>query len=151
MSSEKLLPILRGLFSRVSTMSLATVDDHGGPHACNVNYVADDACNLYFISHPDSAHSVHIAARPDVAGTVYAPFDKPSQILGVQFRGVCEATDPADFDRIWALYCGKFSYAPQLEERARAERFYRVSPTWFRTIDNSVHFGFRLESKWPPR
>jgi len=151
MSDDQIQPILRDLLTRVPTMALATVDEHGKPHACNLNFVADDACNLYYVSHPDVAHSRHIAERPDVAGAVYPQFNGPAEIRGAQFHGVCRASDPADFDTIWPMYLAKFPYATQFEERVRAERFYCVSPTWFRTIDNSVHFGFRVESDWPPR
>jgi uncharacterized protein YhbP (UPF0306 family) len=140
---------LRALLAEASTLALATVDPAGHPHAANLNFVADERASLYFISHPDSDHSRHVAADPRIAAALYPPFSALNQIRGVQLRGDCRLTDLADFDRIWSLYVAKFPYGASLEQRARAERFYVVHPNWVRVIDNSVRFGFKIEANWP--
>lgn len=128
------------------TLALATIDDVGNPHAANVNFYADDDLNLFWISHPDSAHSQHIAARPTIAAAAYPPFDGPSEIRGVQLHGTAAALPPDDFDTHWPAFVTRFPFAAKFESRARGERFYRLIPTWFRAIDNRRGFGFKLES-----
>ena len=146
---EDLPRVLRRFFGRVSTLGLATVDDEGGAHAVNVNFVADDELRLYFISDADSAHSKHIAARGEVGGSVYSPFWVPSGIKGVQFRGHCVAMAEEDFGVIWPDYCRRFPYAVLFEEVARGQVFHRIEMDWVRWIDNSAGFGFKVETDWP--
>ncbi|MBI1368452.1 MAG: hypothetical protein GC162_07330 [Planctomycetes bacterium] len=140
---------LRDFFATVSTLSLATVDDAHKPHAANLNFVADADVNLYWVSHPDSAHSRHLSARPDAAISTYADFTAPSEIRGLQMHGRVEPIDPADFDRVLALFLDRFPYAVQLVDRIRREQFYVLRPTWVRWIDNSINFGFKIETHWP--
>lgn len=129
------------------TLALATVDDAGNPHAANVNFYADDALNLYWISHPDSAHSQHIAARPTIASVAYPLFEGPSEIRGVQLHGTATVLPPEDFDTHWPAFITKFPFAEKFESRARSECFYRLTPTWLRVIDNRRGFGFKLEAE----
>lgn len=143
--TEALCAILRDS----ATLGLATVDERGEPWAVNVNFVFDDALDLYFISSPDSAHAHHIVARPLVAAAAYAPFHDTASIRGVQLRGSCTLTDPTDMPRLWAMLCDRFPAARALEHRLATERFYRIRPNWFRVIDNTVRFGFKQESRWP--
>lgn len=150
MTASYLQHTLHRFLSEVPTLSLATVDDDGTPHAANVNFVTDDDLNLYFLSSPESAHSRHIARRPQIAATCYADFNDARDIRGVQLRGLCAECDPADFDAHWAHFCAKFPYAADYEFHARAERFYHLRPTWARWIDNRVHFGFKMEMDFPP-
>ena len=140
---------LREILNETATLSLATVDDDGRPHAANVNFVADGELNLLFISDADSAHARHIAARPRIAATAYPPFETPDQIRGVQLRGECRAAGEEEFDACWPQFVAKFPYAAAFEAIARTQRFYRIRPTWLRLIDNRVHFGFKWETTWP--
>jgi len=150
MSLESIHDTLRRLFAAVPTMSIATVDDAGRPHAANVNFVADTQVNLYFVSHPDSAHSRHLAAHPHVAATAYAPFTSPAEIRGVQLHGTCAPIHRDYFNAVWTLFCRRFEYARQFEEHVRREQFYCLVPTWVRYIDNARGFGAKIETDWPP-
>jgi len=87
-----------------STMSLATVDQAGKPHAANLYFAPDDRLNLYFVSDAKSAHCRHVASRPDVAGTAYAPVRMWQQIKGVQFHGKCEPIDAGEWALVWKVY-----------------------------------------------
>ena len=151
MSPDDIAQTLRVFLASVGTLGLATTDEHGLPYAANVNFAADDAMNLYFVSHPDSAHARHSERRSQVAGTMYAPFTRPEDIRGVQFRGRCDPVGAGDFGRVWALYVRKFPYAVQFEDRIRTERFYRITPGWIRMIDNTIRFGYKWETDWPVR
>lgn len=143
--------IVPGFLETVPTIGLATVDGEGRPHAANVNFVSDDDLNLYFLSNPASAHSRHVAARERVAATAYSGFTRPDEIRGVQLHGTCELLDESRFDEVWAAFLGKFPYAEGFADLVREEeRFYVLRTDWVRWIDNSVSFGFKLESDWPP-
>jgi uncharacterized protein YhbP (UPF0306 family) len=131
------------------TASLATVDEHGRPHAANVQYCQDGGLRLYWVSDPGSAHSRHLDRSPRAAVTVYAHDDRVSEIHGVQAHGLVEVVeDPAQWNEVFELFTAKFTFAaamPQLRERIEQQRFYRFTPTWLRWIDNRRGFGFKVE------
>jgi len=141
---------LRDYLRDVSTMSLATVDQAGKPHAANLYFAPDDRLNLYFVSDAKSAHCRHVASRPDVAGTAYAPVRMWQQIKGVQFHGKCEPIDAGEWALVWKVYLDKFPHITEVESMIRAQRFYRIRVNWFRYIDNTVKFGHKVELAWPP-
>lgn len=130
------------------TASLATINEHGQPHAANVQYAAAGMV-LYFVSSPKSAHSQHIASNPNVAMTVYAHVNSPDQIHGIQLEGRCRlVTEKEELDRAWASYTKTFPFVlenPAIEERLRSEQFYWIFPDWMRYIDNRRGFGFKHE------
>jgi hypothetical protein len=132
------------------TATLATVDEHGRPHAANVQFVHDDQLRVYFVSDPKTAHSRHVARDPRVAMTVYGHSDnRPHGIHGLQLHGRCEALE-ADPDRrhAWELYSAKFVFVssdPQMRQLTESLNFYRVTPTWMRLIDNRRGFGWKME------
>lgn len=150
MTGSELLPVLRKFLAKTATMTLATVDEAGMPHAASVNFMADDDLNLYWLSKTDSAHSLHLAARPRIAAAIYAPFRLPVGIRGLQLHGRAEQMPADRFDPLWSLFCKRFIYAIPFKARAQSERFYRLTPDWLRWIDNSVRFGFKVETCWPP-
>ncbi len=149
MTATELADLLRAFFGEHGTLSLATVDRHGRPHAANVYFVADDDLRLYFLSRPESDHSIHVAERSLVAGTIDAAA-APDRIHGVQLRGRCAPCTADRFDIHWAQFVQRFPWAERHAEEARSQSFYRVDPTWLRWIDNRVRFGFKVETEWPP-
>ena len=114
--------ILRTFLAAEATLSLATVDERGRPHAANVNFVADDRLDLYWVSSPDSAHSRHLERRPDVAVTCYARFRGPDELRGVQIHGRATPRAAEEFEPNWARFTAKFPYATQFEELVRSGR-----------------------------
>jgi len=131
------------------TMSLATVDAQGHAHAANIQFVPDDALNLYFVSGLASAHSQHIVLDPIVAATIYAHTDEHTQIHGVQLHGRCaQVSDEAEKAKAWDLYVDRFDFIQgnaMFEKHLRSEPFFKVTPTWLRWIDNRRSFGFKME------
>lgn len=132
-----------------TTASLATVDERCRPHACNIWYASTADLVMYFVSSPATAHASHIARDPAVALTVYAHVAEPSQIHGLQLHGRCEMLI-ADADRAAALavYSARYPTITANEmfrARIASERFYRVTPSWLRWIDNRRGFGFKVE------
>lgn len=134
------------------TASLATVNEHGRPHAANVQYVHDQRRRLYFVSDSASAHARHIARTGDIALTIYAhPDDRPERIHGLQLHGRCRMlTEPEDRRHGRDLYLQKYTFvadSPDLRRAVEAQPIYRVTPTWLRWIDNRRGFGFKHEIK----
>ncbi|QNN25179.1 pyridoxamine 5'-phosphate oxidase family protein [Planctomycetales bacterium ZRK34] len=149
MNAHQFHSTLRDFLQRVPTLCLATVDDDHNAHAANLNFVADDDLHIYWVSHPDSAHTRHHLARPRVAIAAYVPFEQPNDIRGLQAHGHVAPIDDKDFKEVFRLFREKFPYAIGFEEHIRNEQFYRFTPTWVRWIDNSINFGFKVESEWP--
>ena len=147
--SEPIEATLRRFLGEVSTLSLATVDEAGEPHAANVYFAPDERLDLLFVSDPKSAHCRAVAARPRVAATVYAPVRMWQQIRGVQLHGTCGPIDGGEWAAVWQTYLRKFPHIAEVESMVLAQRFYRIRPTWFRYIDNTVRFGHKVETAWP--
>jgi len=150
MSDAELISEVVAFLRRRPTASLATVDEAGHPHAANVQFALAAELRLIFVSSLRSAHSMHIAADPWVALTIYAEVDGPRQIHGVQLHGRCEAVAEPLKGIAWDVYVNRFPFIttnPALEARARAEQLYEVRPTWLRWIDNRRGFGFKREMR----
>lgn len=131
------------------TLSLATVDEAGHPHAANVQYAVDDRMRLVWVSSPHSEHSRHLERDPRVAGTIYGHDDRAQNIHGLQFRGVAQRlTQPADCNAAWELYTSRFAFVaalPQFRELLQKQAFFRLTVGWMRYIDNRRGFGWKVE------
>ncbi len=148
MTDPEVDPQIADFLAAHRTASLATVDAAGLPHAANVQYVSDDALNLYWVSSTASEHSQHLADRPGSAITVYAHVDAPDQIHGVQMHGTAELlSDAAAVTLVRALYEATYPFAaePPYRDAVAAQSFYRFRPTWVRWIDNRRGFGWKHE------
>jgi len=144
-SDAQVRAAVRACFTRCSTLSLATVDDQGSPHAANLYFAADPALKLHFVSDPASLHCRHLQARPVVAATVYEPVDHWQEIRGVQLHGRAAPINDREWETVWRLYLDRFPGVADMEHRVRKQRFYRITPNWLRWIDNTVRFGFKRE------
>lgn len=148
-TSDTLTDQLASLLKSISTLSLATVDRQGQPHAANLYFAPDEELNLYFVSDPASTHSQHVIERPAVAATLYAPVKMWQQIRGVQLHGRCDKVEFKRWDVVWQIYLRKFPHIVDVQELVRSQQFYRISPQWYRLIDNTVKFGYKVETDWP--
>lgn len=151
-----------------NTLTLATWEA-GRPWAAAVFY-ASDGFDLYFLSDPESRHSVDLAANAEVAVTVQEDYHEWAMIRGVQMEGTAQVLEAEeDLAKAVAVYVEKYpfvagylrlmmspfarvaifldrfmeklSFIPHLP--ATPARFYRVVPrrVWF--TDNTVKFGNR--------
>jgi len=140
---------LAAFLDEIDAMVLATVDDDGLPHATNLYLAADRAFNLYFLSEAGSHHAHHIEQRSWVAVAGHAPIRMWQQVRGVQIQGRCYAVPEADRERAWCIYHQRFPHIEEISEQARAMTFYCLEPAWIRWIDNSVHFGYKVDLEFP--
>lgn len=131
------------------TASLATVDEHGHPHAANLQFAFDKRWRLIFVSSPRSAHSIHIARQGRVAMTIYGHNDDAAKIHGLQLHGHCKTIEKgAAWDHAMAVYSARYPMVAQSaawHELVEKQQFYAVDAVWMRWIDNRVRFGFKFE------
>jgi uncharacterized protein YhbP (UPF0306 family) len=140
---------LAAFLEEIDAMVLASVDEAGLPYACNLYMAYDRHFNLYFASEAQSAHAQHIETRPTVSVAGHAPIHMWQQVRGIQLRGQCFAVPEADRERAWQIYYRRFPHVTEISEHLRAMTFYRVEPTHLRWIDNSVHFGYKVDIDFP--
>lgn len=152
------------------TLTIATTRG-GVPWAAAVFY-ASDGFTLYFLSDPQSRHSQDIAANPLIAATVNEDYHDWRKIKGIQMEGKAElVSTEAAMSRATATYVGKYPFtAAYLKLMSSSPRitkyldkllsklppvaglpttftvkFYRLTPTKVRFIDNERGFGHHQE------
>lgn len=153
------------------TMTIATARDET-PWAASVFY-ASDGFTLYFLSDPDSRHSMDIAQNPVVAITVNEDYHDWRKIKGIQMEGKAELVVTEDETaKAVATYVNKYSFTaaylkfisspfPKITgyldkllsklpfvpglPTTFTVRFYKVTPTRVRFIDNEKGFAHHQE------
>lgn len=147
--TQKTIRDLRRFLREIQVAALATVDDRGLPYVVNVYVAIDEQVRFYFVSDPASRHSQHLMRQPHVSLAGYAPIRMWQQVRGIQVQGVCESVEPEHRQGVWETYRQWYPYIDEVTEYVRAMAFYRVTPDRIRWIDNSVHFGFKVDLDWP--
>ena len=138
-----------------TTLTLATVGADGAPSAAAVFYAHDAGFNLYFLSEERTEHGRNLLLDARVAGTIHADGQDWRGIRGVQVQGQARPATGTELARAAAIYGRKYTFVAALlagsgglgvlaGPLARA-RFWVLTPTWFRLVDNSVRFGFKEE------
>jgi uncharacterized protein YhbP (UPF0306 family) len=127
-----------------NTLTLAT-ESGGVPFACSLFYASAEF-DLYFVSDPKTRHAENIRLNPRVAVTIHGQGDDWRTLQGLQIEGVCEEmVAEADVKKAKRVYGAKFPFITELAAAMAKVRFYRISPTWVRMIDNTRGFGFKEE------
>ncbi len=133
----------------VPTMTLATTDPGGIPHAAPVYFVSVDSeqfLHLYFFSDEDSQHSQHIAQKPQAAAAIYPECRGWQDIRGLQLRGeACLVESKVKWDSAWEQYQIKFPFVRSLKAVVAQNQMYTFIPSWIRLVDNSKGFGYKKE------
>lgn len=145
---DDMRPALRQFLRHQSTLALATAgEDDGRPQVAPVFFVCDEAFNFYWISSPDSRHSMNLGDWNDVAGAVWAQTWTWSGIKGVQVEGDAMPIDGEDErERALALYKAKFEVVnDRLLTLLDLSVMYVLRPRWLRWMDNERRFGYRQE------
>ena len=136
-----------------TTLSLATVDKEGHPHAASLFYAQDEALSIVFVSEPAVLHSRNVAAQPRVSATIAEDHQSWREIQGVQLEGVCELLSGEASQAARKVYLARFPFItenPQLSTRIADSGLYRIRPFWIRLGDNTRGFGFKEELELPP-
>ena len=130
-----------------STLALATVGADGLPCVAPLFYVcAAEGLILYWLSSPESKHSVNLTREAHVAATVYPAVRDWQAIRGLQMEGMAEAvSDEAKRQRVLALYRAKFKLPEQFDAEIERSMLYEFRPLWLRWLDNGEKFGHKAE------
>ena len=118
MSLERLNDLARTIVDSNSYMVLGTADEAGHPWVTPVWFASEDYTRFHWVSSPEARHSRNLAARPEVAITI---FDSTVPVGGAQavyMAGTAEELAGAELDggievfgrlsaadvgRLWAL------------------------------------------------
>lgn len=144
-----------------TTLTLATVDEHGDPAAAAVFYAADDAFNLYFLSEERTEHDQNMLRQDAVAGTIQADGQDWRMIRGLQLHGHAQVVKGSELVHATTTYGRRYAFVATLlagqggpgvlsGPLARAH-FWVLRPTWLRLIDNTVRFGHKEELRLEQR
>ena len=140
---------IRELLESISTMTLATADLQGNPHAASVYFVPVDIEKrwyLYFFSDEHSQHSCHIGQNPKTAAAIYPECQGWRDIKGLQLRGETHLVESkTEWDSAWRHYQGKFRFVRSMKTVVAQNRLYVFVPNWIRLLDNSQGFGYNKE------
>ena len=141
-------------YNDISTMTLATADGQGFPHATPVYFAALKAemgaipagWRLYFFSAPDSLHAQHLRKRSQAAAAIYPPCYSWREIRGLQLHGEAEVVEEgSEWDAAWEAYQTKFPFVAQLKAVVAHNNLYAFRPAWARQVDNRRGFGYKQE------
>ncbi len=132
-------------------MQLATCDNNR-PWACTVYFAHDNLHHLYWLSHPQTHHSQHIARNPYVSAAIVVPSDKATTTLaGVQVTGTArEVTDPKELEIISDAYAERYTAHAKLQDiisGRNPRHLYQLKPTSFVLFDQ-VNFPQQPRQEW---
>jgi uncharacterized protein len=130
----------------VSTMTLATSNLTGAPHAAPVFFAHVSGLRLVFFSDPASLHVRHLTENPRAAAGIYPVVADWTRIHGLQLTGTVRPIPPgAEWDEAWVEYREKFPFVADLGEIVDRNWLYVLEPSWVRLVDNRRGFGYRRE------
>ncbi|MFZ5808846.1 MAG: pyridoxamine 5'-phosphate oxidase family protein [Chloroflexota bacterium] len=145
MTYEELSDLLRQ-----STMTLATCDMEGNPHAAPLYFAADKDLSCYFLSKEDSQHGQDLATHPQAAVAIFIEASDWREIRGLQMRGRAQiVTEPRTRERGWTLYRQKFPFVAELAQIVQTHQLYVFIPEWARYINNRLALGSKKEWRIP--
>lgn len=144
---------VREFLTAHTTLTLATVNDDGTPHACDLFY-AHAGTTFYFLSDPETQHVQNLMREPRVSATVHGEARGWQEIRGVQMVGdATRVTSRAERARALAAYVRKYAFVrtmlPRVEMLGRAHpqfgviEVYKIVPRWMRWIDNTQGWGYK--------
>ncbi len=134
-----------------NVMTLATAGPDG-PWAAALFYV-NDGFDLYWLSDPDTRHSLDIAHNPQASVAVHEDYRDWRTIQGIQMEGSAELVGTIiQAIRPMRLYVAKYPFLgdlrnppPALAKAIATTRVYRFTPGRVYFIDNTKGLGHREE------
>jgi uncharacterized protein YhbP (UPF0306 family) len=134
------------ILASVSTLTLATANPDGDPHAAAVYFVHDDDLKLYFFSDSTSRHGLDVTQNPHAAAAIYPECEGWRDIRGLQLHGTVHLVEsPEIWQSAWERYQAKFPFVRALKSVVSKNQLYVFIPTWIRLIDNAQGFGDKKE------
>ena len=151
---------LREFISAQNTLTLATLNADGTPHACDLFYAHADDLTFYFLSDPKTAHIRNLEREPRVSAALHGASRGWQEIRGVQVGGTARrVAQLGERARGYSLYIAKFAFVSQwlptvgalgqLHKSLGVVELYQIAPHWVRWIDNTQGFGHKEEFLLP--
>ncbi len=124
------------------------------PWCCTVYFVADEACNLYWISTPGRRHSREIEAHGKAAAAIPVRFAEGEPVVGVQVEGeALRIQDEAILKKAVRLYDERFRHDQAFYEDfvagRRQHKFYMIKPRLLVLFDEQT-FTENPRREWRP-
>jgi pyridoxamine 5'-phosphate oxidase-like protein len=125
---QDLRALARGIIDGNRYLTLATVGDDGRPWASPVFYAAGGYRDFYWISSPETVHSLNILRRPDVAIVIFDSQAPAYEGQAVYMEALAEELRGADLERGLSVYPGppENGGLPVPVERVQAPSPYRL-------------------------
>jgi uncharacterized protein YhbP (UPF0306 family) len=138
--------MITDLLRQESTLALATSDEQGEPCIAPLFYLAGPDLSLFWLSSPNSRHSLNLIRTPRAAATVYRHAEQWREICGVQMRGtVTVIEEPSRRKALIKQYCERFQLGTIFHLAIGRSGLYAFRPDFCRYLDNSKRFGYRFE------
>ncbi len=147
---------LRALLAAQTTLTLATTNADGSPHACDLYYANADESAFYFLSDPQTRHVENFLRDARASATIHGATRDWQAIRGAQIVGTARRVDDAaERARAYARYVAKYPFVRQMipnvdalglvRENLGGIELYQLTPRWVRWIDNAQGFGHKDE------
>lgn len=117
--SADLPAALEAIIDANQYMTLATADDAGNPWSSPVWFATVDYRNFFWVSSPDARHSCNLAARPELAITIFDSRQPPGTGTGVYLSAMAAQVPEHELDDGIAVYAS-------VSQRAGAGKWTRV-------------------------
>lgn len=145
----------REFVSRQNTLTLATTNADGSPHACDLFFTHEEL-TFYFLSDPKTRHVQNFLRDARVSATIHGASQGWQDIRGAQIIGqVSRVEQTIERARGYTLYVGKFPFVAswltsvkalgQAHEKLGVIELYKINARWMRWIDNTREFGYKEE------
>lgn len=85
-------------------MTIATADASGRPWATPVWFATIDCREFFWVSRPGARHSTNLAARPEVAISVFDSHQKPGTGRGIYLSALATLVPDEDVDEALAVF-----------------------------------------------
>ncbi|TCO21332.1 pyridoxamine 5'-phosphate oxidase [Kribbella steppae] len=136
-------------------MTLGTVDADGLPWVTPVYFTPDGHTDFYWVSSPDSEHSLNLARNANVSIAIYDSSVAVGQASAVYLRAQADLVPDDELDHCAALYSARLgglrNFTPK-ELRAPADlRLYRARATshWLLIRGRDPEYGTGIDSRRP--
>lgn len=140
--------IARTVLDGNSFMTLATADADGLPWATPVWFATEDYRSLYWVSAPDTRHSLNLAVRPEISVVVYDSTQRPGNVMAVYMTGTAGlAPDVAEGIEVFSRGAVREDLGAWGIERVAGDarlRLYRASVAAHYILDPDAAIDTRL-------
>jgi uncharacterized protein len=136
-----------------NTLTLATINADGSPHAADLFYAVADG-TFYFLSDPKTRHIQNLARESRVSATIHGHASGWQDIRGIQMDGTAAPVDGhLERARAFAQYLIRYAFVrdflPSVDALGQAHRMFgivelfKLMPRRMSWIDNAQAFGHK--------